>query len=515
MKIKSTILAIIIILLVSCQSGPVDEIELSVNPIPIPSARPSATAVPIIVILDSDNVINFYDYSTRNEEDIESFASIIKERFGIDLQISQIPSGAFAVGGDSLNGIISLANYEYSELYKRRWSLFQPLNEYLADNEIYQSLPSGYKNILKDDMGLIWCLPGSYDIRLNIRVYSEKLLKAANSDVPKNVDELSELFAKIYALENSKAVIMRTKSSSCIRDLYDILDAYGLQTQNGSTIIYNKSKRQYEDSIYNADTIDLLGYIRFLQDNNYLIVEEEYKATSYERALLLSEGNLATYTTSISYAGAPSEKYSFNLLNNKQLKTLVEMSDTSMIFMGKNTDNPSEALSAYLNTFYNSNEANIFGTYGESGHRAVYSDSNTVKILNLDVEKALQDAMSGKFVYTAGFCGMGYYNDYFRYNESMNETLLSIRKESYMDYLEYRNKGFEDGIFDILSPLREISDQDRLKNKDILYGFRDMMVSFLNENISIEDFNVEYQNLMKRQGQEDFLNSLNERLLGY
>ena len=251
----------------------------------------------------------------------------------------------------------------------------------------------------------------------------------------------------------------------------------------------------------------LLGYICYLKDAGVLIVDNIAEYDRFEVVEHLLNGTLATYRTQLSDMGSPSDKFALNFSQSNKIS--VELKNKSMIFLSAGTENPAEQLNQYISTFYSSNKANVLGTYGESGQRAIYSEYENIEIIMLDPDKITAAVLSGNAPYTANLSGRGYYNNYFTYFDQMTDAEIEKRRDTYEEYLEYRSNGFKEGLFEILSPLNEITDSDRKTNESVIGVFSHTFIDVLNGIISINDFQDVYDDRMKKAGATDFLDKLN------
>ncbi len=157
-----------------------------------------------------------------------------------------------------------------------------PLEDYLADNPIWNALPEDFKSLFEVD-GHIYAIPTSFFRTLNIRVIHNE----ASEKIGIPVTDLNSFrdFALAYTKETEYPAIGSTAAS----DLTDILNAYGLYPGNSEYVpfAYDPKEDCYVDFMTKGAAVEAFEYLRELykggaiSTKNYGIKSVDLIASNY------------------------------------------------------------------------------------------------------------------------------------------------------------------------------------------------------------------------------------------
>ena len=384
------------------------------------------TEAPSPSLIDNAKVMNIYNFSIEKETEVPSFTNLIFNRYGLEIKFHEIGETSETDIIANLDGLLfKVAGTIFFDSLRDKKDKYYILNDFLEENEIFNMLPKQYRKSLEDENGDIWSFPTSQNLSLIRRIYNESIMDENNLATPSNVDEFIELLETVKEMysDDEDFTLLKITPDKCLFQLKDILEYCGLTVNDYSRsgiISWNEKRQRFEDSIYNLDADLLFDLIDYMRTNSlYTIVDSDLDSD-----LSIWNGNVFTELTSTNqknkYMSEPfydHKEYIFN-------RTVRE------IFVPLGTTNPKDTINLFINTFFGSNEGNIYGFYGESGRTVTYDDSFTqVNLLPPDKRILNGDGT----VYSIMLVGPGLYNDYSVYSETRdvdsNEKLIKERLE--------------------------------------------------------------------------------------
>jgi|GEM_PF-5398869 len=514
------LLLAVIIALPSCESEPNLNIE-----------NPSETQANVT---SDQPILKIYGKKLQDVV-LDTFPDVVMEEFGIDIEIV---NGKYTFSeGISPAGLDGLLIYHKNPLDSigHREDSFYPLNEFLKENETFNSLPTAVIESLKDKNGIIWYLPLGFSYSLDRRYYSENIMIENNYKIPESVDDLIELLEDVndkYKTNEDFAAIY-TDRKYVLNNLRDIIEAYGMIVNNqyiggDGIVVWNEKNNRFEDSIINADVPDFLAKIRYLSDSG--IIKTELSYPGKPRNSLWKEGNLFTYVSSFNglQEGITSGKLSKN-------STEYISNDTKMhLYVPLGVHDPKRTLDLFINTFLATNKGRIIGMYGLSDWFVEFDESyEYVRALPEEDIKWTSEPIDDngmRLYYAVGLVGRWWLEGNYKYNtplhtEEENEE-RNIRREQFAQYLR---ESFEQGSIIPLGNEKVINmyiqnDFNRrtpspsnpylpMQEAEMLFG--DMLYDFINDSsITIEEFIDNYFSKMNNLGVEEYLNNENEKIPG-
>ena len=188
--------------------------------------------------------------SEKTEQYKEDWLEKMYSQYGVDLNITsdtykddEYVRSATSLANDVLYkdtafaGLIKVKSWQISS---NTIDLFLPLDDYLADNPIWQSLPDELKDAFKVD-GHIYAIPTYMFRAQNARMITDESLQETGITVT-DLQSFSD-FAKAYTHSTGKAAL----TSYYLMNVNDILNAFGLYNMMSYTINHPYSYDPTED----------------------------------------------------------------------------------------------------------------------------------------------------------------------------------------------------------------------------------------------------------------------------
>ncbi|MBN1623439.1 MAG: extracellular solute-binding protein [Clostridia bacterium] len=242
--------------------------ELELSPLPVP---------PSMYFNDPDAInlveCQFYGDYQDNPDWKEIWPRVIEEHYGININIVYPPISKYmdtiaaAASSGELTGIVEIFGGPYVEEWKEK-ELIYPLKEYLAGNEIWNTLiPEYWKDLytIEDD---IWAIPSGDDgmIIWKARFMRGDWLDKFGIGKPYTIDEFYQAsynFTYGDPEGNGRDDTVGFTSAG-LSNLHDIFQAYDarLSTNAGSTLTWNPNTDIWEDSMIKPEMVECLEFLR-------------------------------------------------------------------------------------------------------------------------------------------------------------------------------------------------------------------------------------------------------------
>lgn len=487
----------------------------------------------ITEITDEKPVLKIYGMKLQDIV-LETFPDVVMEEFGIDIEIV---NGRYTFSeGISPAGLDGLLIYHRNPLDSigHREDSFYPLNEYLKENETFNSLPPAVIEALKDKNGIIWYLPLGFSYSLDRRYCSDQIMSENNYKIPETVDELIELLGDVnekYKTDEDFAVIY-TDRRFVLNNLRDIIEAYGMIVNDQYTggygiIVWNEKTNRFEDTIINVDLEEFLLQIRYLSDSGIIRTEFSYPETS--RNILWEEGNLFTYVGMYN-------RMQDNIISGHLSQDSVEHTindNNSHLYVPLGVSDPKSTLDLFIDTFLATNKGRIIGKYGISDWFVEFDESyEYVRTLPEEEVKWTSEPIDDngiRLYYGVGLVDRwfdGNYKYYTPHHSDEENEEINIQREQFSQYLR---KAFEQASIVPLGNEKIINlniqndfnyrtpspSNPYLPMQEAEKLFGDMLYDFINDNsIMIDEFIDNYFTKMKNLGVEEYLNNENEKIPG-
>ncbi len=505
MLLAVIIISLIIVLPVSCRQDSAQD----------PSATQSDTPPVIVTPVEK---IDIYRPPTTNLQVFkyqDDWEKAMKDIYGVEIKIhnisplyqTDIPRANYypqAIANGSIKGLIEIKSWEIGNLpVLKELGLILPLDEYLKDNDTYQSLPGAMRNAFIMPDGQTWALATSSPFGLFSRKIKKEWLDNLKMPLPQNLDELYEM-SKSFAYDdpNGNGIsdehgmdIITYRGARMLLDVFLANDCY-LSNYASSSIGFDYSTDAYEDAILKPGMLESLRYIKSLNDEGILIQNPS--------ADFLSKGTSGNFLEL-------SLNYDYRRINIEDWHEIYSYSDTSNSVMGirpykcfvmtSNTDNPEQTINIFVNAFLSDIYGLANGNFGIEGVNYTYEDNTLTNHF----------APEGNDLshYTEENIGLVHFN----LNMIIDNNITLIDPEwtdisipgAFREtnlYNDFYNKGnlFFDSDFMLHNDFKKVQDKFAISFGDFLANI---------DSVSPEDFIAEYINNAKLNGWQEILNDLN------
>jgi hypothetical protein len=396
---------------------------------------------------------------------------------------------------NDISGLIELNTGDYVNLAVLRNSgLILPIDDYLNDNEVYQSMPAAMKSAFTLPDGKTWALCTQSFLGIYSRNLKTSWLDALGLDVPYTLEQLYEV-SRAFAYDdpngNNKSdehgmdINIQT-AARMLSDIFFANDCF-LSNYSACSISYDYSTEAYEDAVLKPGMLDSLLYIKRLNDNGILHINRNWDFMERE-----GFGNFYDCSSFFPPEEGWEPIYTFN---HGEYPTIRALKPDNCFILTSNTENPGQVLNSFVNTFMGSPEGMAMGMFGVPGHSysttgstitqlIPFNDSNTINLTSLNtniLDQYMVDIQS----------------------EYLAKDLLEqcIRENRLINEMYSKNLLFTDSWF---------LPHDDYKNAQSTFGHT--MYRFLNDmgNISPDEFIENYKKNAITGGFDKILDDLNE-----
>lgn len=242
-----------------------------------------------------------------------------------------------------------------------------PLDDYLADNPVWKTLPDELKDAFKVD-GHIYAIPANVFRAQNARMIRDEALKVTGITVT-DLQSFSD-FAKAYKQSKEKPVL----TSYYLTGLTDILNAFGLYNSYYYTSFdFDPAEDCYVDFLTKGAAVDALEYLRALYQAGALDISFDGSVNVYGD---FYDGICCTvYGQYFDYEDC-TELFTLNPVYPQFANTAVYG-----FAMAKDTPQPEETINQFLNMLFGSEENYLECWLGTPDNYVLNSDGTvTVKM---------------------------------------------------------------------------------------------------------------------------------------
>lgn len=391
-----------------------------------------------------------------------------------------------------------------------------PLNEFLAESSMFETLPDEIKYAYRDSNGNIWALPLDDDLYLIGREIRRDWMETCHITEPNTLDELYEMMLTFTYNDPDQNgeddtygdFIHYDSSFVNMINFKDIFEANGCyltyekHSSNYATRITYQGNRVYpvglnpdtgliENTAYNPNLVETLNYIKGLMDANTIQLfdstdeDDFYQQTDYTNTF-------GCHLDVINQNACNKGKYSyvFSLSGiKKQLTGSVLSGGLNAYLLTSSADKELAKLyiPKFVDTFYGTKDGYVFGRYGITGENYNYSYINGLLTKNENFEiNTTQVELVGN---------LSWYEK--QINQNISNSVLT-REEIFSDQRLY-----------VLTPAMMVSQNipyDLIEGDaltlDNLVGIKCMSAykTFIDGNISAEEFVEKLQQLSELHG---------------
>ena len=434
----------------------------------------------------SNEIRVFNGFVVENEENI-AFTEFLDTEFGVtyvsltrnmDIPISE------------LNEILKIDINEYNKIYERRHELLLPLNDLISNNSVIAGIPDSIMNAVTDSDGNIWALLISHRFNTISRIYNEKIMNELEADIPSSLEEFKDLLIKVKDADIEN--IIRVSEDSCAEMLYDIFANFNCRLFNNKyTIGWNDQEKLFMDYVYTDEMLYSLEYIRELRKAGLISV-----GLGGDNLISSAFNSDNLFTISKLNRNGLTDDYSTNSFAGSSF--IMEVADENMLLyvVPKSTENASEKVNYFINTFYGDEKINKAGGRGIEGKHYSYISPEFVSRTDNPPYFPLISASWISNFYL---------------------TLNSVNKKSdYENWLKGEqvaiNNNYSNGTYNLLQIDQSINLFERIApDSGIKHDlFSKMLYKFIKEDLSISQFLEEYESETKKMGIDDYLMTLND-----
>lgn len=257
-----------------------------------------------------------------------------------------------------------------------------PLDEYLADNKVWNSLPESFRNKFLYE-GHIWAIPRSTQTTLTVSSIRTDWLDTVKKDMPTNTSTLAEV-GQAFAADDANGD--RNKNDYLIGENYgicsDILASFGLYTTKYnstygyiarySPVTYDPTLDCIVDCMYKPEAKEALQYLRDLYNDGQIDMDalwgsNQANCLKGDYGLVQTAIGDATYDISKEYEALPplSEE-----------NPLIYSENNEGFTINKKTANPKETINAFVDLMFSSVKNYLEWSVGIPGNYTVNSDKS-------------------------------------------------------------------------------------------------------------------------------------------
>lgn len=322
------------------------------------------------------------DYPELKEE----FAKEYEKKFGIKLKVNAIPRNTYLekvnlmLTSGELKGILSL--FGPSDVLKAiQDGTIEPLDEYLKDNKVWQSLPEEMRNLFKYD-GKTYAIPQGYNGQVFTRWVRKDWLDNLGMKAPQTVDDLFNMAKAFTEQDPDKNGKNDTGGLTAAGtwNLQDIFQAFDARLDNTGSygLVWDPKDDAFVDSMLKPGMVDAMKYLNNMYKSGYLDKEVFTNKGSNMRENIYSGKFGSTFywiTQGMSVAQAEINKTNPNgkieeviaITGKRTTDVNVAVMTGAPYVLVKGTKNPKEVVDAFINTFYGDEAGYLLGKLGIEG----------------------------------------------------------------------------------------------------------------------------------------------------
>lgn len=382
---------------------------------------------------------------TLTTDERDEWTNAITERYGVYVTVTVPTDTTYSsmlqqVNKQEIHGMIYVSGraFDTVQYYKNNGAIV-PLDEYLADNPAWLSLPEEMRNMYMID-GHIWAIPSSFYYTMKTRSFRTDWLQKLGLGVPTDLESLKN-YAQAVAKSDieGKAICGGADLSWAL----DIFNAFGVRIDTSGQFgyAYDPESGTYIDGFLQPQAVEALQYLRDLYQAGALD-ENIFDQAGDEVSEALDNGKYGSYYSTVGdgkygygiYAAANAiyesttvwpttdEKWSelttlyseiTSLKNGGTEVPQVLFPNGSAYVMVNGTAQPAETANFFVDLLYGSEGNYLEAHVGLAANTVRNSDGSVTLKMRLD-EDASEEAGEGVYVsrHTANLVGIieGLYN---------------------------------------------------------------------------------------------------------
>lgn len=292
----------------------------------------------------------------------------------INIGIDASPEIVNKIKSSLYSGMACLSSNEILPLIQGEQIL--PLDEYLVDNKVWNSLPETFRKRF-EYQGHIWAIPRMEDRNLLVSSIRTDWLKEAGLKTPTTLEKLKNVGQSLAKQDPNgdgdltNDYLIGGAYDSC-PDIWNALGIYF--SESGDTITYDPTQGCIVDSMFKPEASDALQYFRDLYEKG-LLPESffmPYMPNNQSNSITLQAGVVqGKYMASFNWAFQNDENMtnkSISTLSDQQYKTITDIYeamsplsrtnpivytlDPSGYVLSDSTENPQDVVNAFVNLLF-------------------------------------------------------------------------------------------------------------------------------------------------------------------
>lgn len=452
-------------------------------------------------------------------ENTKDWEKYINDKFNIDINVSVLPLrsaddkftlNSFKEDMDA-NTLYGLIDVHDSLTLKALITnnLAVPLNSYLENNAVWNSLNENFRKSFCDYKGDIWAIPSGMQSRYYGRLIRTEWLDKEDA-LPKNVQELIDIFFKFANSDPDNNKLDDTYGAvvgpDYVLGFYDIFAAnhciYNINTS--SSCAYNPYIMKFEDAAMKDENLTALNQIIYLFDNK-LAYENDYSDNTCNIYKNYPKAGSAFATL----RDTETEYYKkiitdFEMTNSETKLKNIMSSICRGYSLTANTPNKESMVNSFINTFYGSNDGYCSGAFGIEGTN--YKIEGSILAV-ADINKHLPISV----IYPIPDFEHLLHPIYLLENGKINmeKQAYHFKEKIKPDYENiYVDNAFFDESFDYI----QVAEEKRIGGR-INYGL--FIYESIKAGLSAEEIHLEYSSLAKKAGTDLLIEEWNSKLSNY
>lgn len=463
----------------------------------------------------------YFGDASDNPDLKADFQKVFSEKFGVNLKINALPRNNYMdkvnlmVASGQLHGLLLTFLPTDTEKFISDGTIL-PLDDYLKDNQFWNSMPDGYK-----EQGVYggqhWNVNTGYSGSAFVRSVRQDWLDKLGMQAPKTVDDLYEM-AKAFTEKDpdgngkNDTVGLTAAGTWNLQDIFQAFDAR-LSNTGDCGYVWDPNTNNFIDSMLKPEMTDALAYVRKLYQNGYLDKELFTNHGNNMRDKFLSGKYGSTFywlgwardNVSVLNKNVPEGKVTeLVAITGKRTKNLnqIVVGGGSYVLL-KDTPNPGDVVNTFINYTMADKDGYLMSRFGIEG-----------KTYKVDGDRIIQimDPTTNAIMTNPGLSSaLPQYSSLLAIPEGTKEQEDATAKG-----LEASAKAIQDGLASGLlyncPHDAMISDTFAKVSQDVYKIFNDAIVKSATGELTPEEALQQYKKQMKEINGDQILKELNESI---
>ncbi|HOP11135.1 MAG TPA: hypothetical protein PK629_06570 [Oscillospiraceae bacterium] len=244
----------------------------------------------------------FYNYGddTLTVDERNEWTDAMSERYGVYITVTVPVDTTYSstmqeAYNQNIHGVVNVGGLDVVQYFKDGGAIL-PLDDYLADNPAWLSLPEEMRNMYMID-GHIWAIPSSFYYTMKTRSFRTDWLEQLGLEVPTDLDSLREY---ALAVANSDIEGAAIGGGADLSWALDILNAFGVRIDSSGQFgyAYDPETGTFIDGFLQSEAAEALQYLRELYEADAFDTNL-WNMTSEDVWEALDNGEYGSYYTTV------------------------------------------------------------------------------------------------------------------------------------------------------------------------------------------------------------------------